>query len=125
MRFVGILSVLMLGCSDETISGYADHTAVYGLVELNGEPVTSDATVTFPTEGRAEGTVPCNAWSANQTAPYPWIELGPIAATRRGCPELAFESRFFEALTNVSLAEVSGPLLVLLGDEVEMVFRAR
>lgn len=115
----------MLGCTDETISGYVDPKAIYTLVELNGEAVSSDATVTFPTEGRAEGNGPCNAWSASQTAPYPWIELGPIAATRRACPELAFESRFFEALTNVSLAEVSGPLLVLSGDEAEMVFRAR
>ena len=87
--------------------------------------MTSDATVIFLTEGRVEGNGPCNAWSASQTAPYPWIELGPIAATRRACPELAFEGRFFEALTSVSLAEVSGPLLVLSGDEVEMVFRAR
>ncbi len=125
MRFVAILPLLILGCADETISGYADPNAVYELVEFNGEPVTSDATVTFPGEGRAEGNGPCNAWSASQTAPYPWIELGPIAATRRACSDLSFEGRFFEALTNVSLAEVSGPALVLSGDEVEMVFRAR
>ncbi len=125
MRPSAILPFLVFGCADETISGFADPAAVYGLVELNGEPVTSDATVTFLTEGRVEGNGPCNAWSASQTAPYPWIELGPIAATRRACPELAFEGRFFEALTSVSLAEVSGPLLVLSGDEVEMVFRAR
>ncbi len=125
MRFVAILPFLMFGCSDETISGYADPTAVYELVELNGEPVTSDATVAFLSEGRAEGNGPCNAWSASQTAPYPWIESGPIAATRRACPELALESRLFEALTNVSLAEVSGPVLVLSGDQVEMVFRAK
>jgi heat shock protein HslJ len=124
MRIAALLPLVFLGCSDETISGYADPAAIYRLEELNGVAVASEAAVRFPEEGRVEGVAPCNSWSATQTAPYPWIELGPIAATRRACPELDFENHFFDQLSSVTLAEVSGPVLVLTGDGVEMVFRA-
>ncbi len=123
MRLILLLSLFTVGCSDETISGYADRDAVYRLTELGGEPFTAKATISFPEEGRAVGQGPCNTWSAEQSVPYPWIDLGPIAATRRACPDLEAEAKFFEALASVSLAEVSGNVLLLTG-EVEMVFKA-
>jgi len=117
--------LLLVACADETISGYVDRAATYTLVELNGEPFTANATITFSEEGQAKGEAPCNAWSAAQTAPYPWIDLGPIAATKRACLDLAAEQAFFDALTQASLAEVSGNVLILsLEDGQEMVFRA-
>ncbi len=120
-----LLPFLTLGCSDETISGYADRSAVYALTEMAGEPFTARATISFPEPGRAKGEGPCNLWSAEQTVPYPWIALGPIAATERGCPELNAEARYFEALGAVSLAEVQGPILILSTEEgVELVFEA-
>lgn len=115
----------VLACSDETISGFADPSATYRLDELNGEAFDANATIRFPRQGVAEGDGPCNRWSAEQTVPYPWIELGPIAATRRACPELEAETSFFMALEKASLAEVVGPVLILSGDDVEMVFRAK
>lgn len=60
----------------------------------------------------------------HKKAPYPWIELGPIAVTRRACPELAMEQQFFSALGRVSLAEVNGSVLILSG-ETTMVFEAQ
>lgn len=124
MRWAFLLPVFVLGCADETISGYADPDATYSLIELNGSAFEQQATIKFPTEGRVEGTGPCNTWSARQTAPYPWIEMGPIAATRRACEHLELEAQFFDALARMSLAEVSGPVLVLSGENVEMVFQA-
>ena len=112
-RLALFLPFLTLGCGDETISGYADRTAVYNLIELGGAPFTATATIAFPEPGRAAGEGPCNTWFASQSAPYPWIEFGPIGATRRACPELEAEARFFEALSQVSLAEVLGPVLIL------------
>ena len=118
-----LLPFLLLGCGDETISGYADRAAVYSLIELDGVPFTSTATISFPEPGRAAGEAPCNTWFASQSAPYPWIELGPIGATRRACPELAAEARYFEALSNVSQAEVLGPILILTTEDgAELVF---
>jgi heat shock protein HslJ len=124
-RLALLFPLLLLGCSDETISGYADRTAVYGLIELDGAPFSPPATISFPEPGRAAGEGPCNAWFATQSAPYPWIELGPIGATRRACPELEAEARFFEALSQVSLAEVLGPILILTTEDgAELVFEA-
>lgn len=124
-RLALLLPLLTLGCGDETISGYADRTAVYRLIELDGAPFTATATISFPEPGRATGDGPCNAWFATQSAPYPWIEFGQIGATRRACPELIAEARFFEALSHVSLAEVLGPVLILTTEDgMELVFEA-
>lgn len=118
MRHIGLsLSLALCGCGDETISGFTDPDLVYHLVEIDGTPFPADAAIVFPAPGRVHGTGPCNQWSAAQTAPYPWIELGPIAATRRACAALALETRFFRRLGQMRFAEVSGPLLILSNDE--------
>ena len=104
-------------CADETISGYADRSAVYQLSDIGGVPYKARATITFPEEGRATGEGPCNAWNAMQSAPYPWIDLGPIAATKRACPELGQEAVFFEALAKATLAEIQGNILILTDED--------
>ena len=113
------------GCADETISGYADPNAVYHLQEIDGAPFQATATISFPETGRAMGRAPCNAWSAEQSAPYPWLKLGPIAATRRACLDLEAEGVFFAALSAMTLAEVQGDVLILSDEDGRtMVFRA-
>ncbi|MEM1388620.1 MAG: META domain-containing protein [Pseudomonadota bacterium] len=108
---------------DETISGYADRGAVYRLIEIGGQPAPADATIRFTEKGRIDGTGPCNSYAAAQTAPYPWIEVGAMASTRKACPDLAFETEFFEALQAVTLAEVSGPIVILSDPpNLELVF---
>lgn len=119
------MTLPFLGCADETVSGYADQTAVYRLAEIDGVAFGARATISFPGEGRIEGESPCNRWSAAQGAPYPWFDPGPIAATRRACPDLDAEARFLRALAGMTLAEVQGPVLILSDDNgLEMVFRA-
>lgn len=114
------------GCGpDETISGYANRSAVYELQSINGTPVTTSATISFPGEGTVSGNGPCNQYRAEQSAPYPWFELGPIAATRRACPDLAKEQAFFEALATMTIAEVSGPFLLLTNETgAELAFQS-
>ena len=126
MRPFLLLPLLMLlACSDETVSGYADRDAVYRLEELGDRRVPWQATITFPEPGRAAGQAPCNAWSAELRVPYPWFELGPIAATRRACLQMDGEAEFFEALSRATLAEVLGPVLILSDDTGPLlVFRA-
>ena len=119
------LILAVFGCEDETISGYADPSATYVLEELAGVPFEARATIRFPKKGLVEADAPCNSFSAKQDAPYPWLTLGPIAATKRACLELEAEIEFLGALQTMGFAEVSGPVLILSSDDgVEMVFRA-
>lgn len=114
--FVAFLNVCASCGPDETISGYADRAANYRLLSINGAPFAPSATISFPDEGRVTGAGPCNQFQAEQSVPYPWFALGPIAATRRACPDLAAEQQFFDALAKMTLVEVSGPVLLLTND---------
>jgi len=126
MKSLWLLALLPLtGCADETISGYADPGATYRLSHVGDAAFSANATIAFPEKGTARGTAPCNTWSATQTAPYPWLALGPIARTERACPDLAAEQSFFDALSTMTLAEVQGTTLILSNDAgQEMVFTA-
>ncbi|MEM9342924.1 MAG: META domain-containing protein [Pseudomonadota bacterium] len=126
MKAPALLIPLLLGyCADETISGYAEPTVTYRLVEIDGAAFAASATISFPDEGKIAGSGPCNTYSATQSAPYPWFAVGPIAATKRVCPELEAEAAFFTALSEMSLSEVAGPVLILSNDAGrEMVFQA-
>lgn len=117
---------LLVSCGpDETISGFTDPTATYVLNLLNNEPFPARATIRFPQEGKIDGAGPCNSFQATQTAPYPWFEIGPIAATRMACPDLANESAYFSALGTMTISEVGGDVLILSNTEDgQMVFQA-
>lgn len=121
------LVLLLAACQrDETISGYVPPDTVWRLTEMDGAPFDAAATVTFPGQGRVAGQGPCNAYKATQGAPFPWIEIRGIAATRRACPDLAAEAGFFAALEAMTLAELGGDVLLLSTDAGrEMVFRLR
>ncbi len=113
------------GCKDETISGYADTDASWELIELDGTLFPAKATISFPEKGRISGQAPCNSYFGTQSAPYPWFETGPIAATKRACPDLPAEGAFFNALEQMSIAEVSGNTLILSNEDGrQMIFKA-
>lgn len=114
--FAAFASVCVNCGPDETVSGYADPAATYQLQTLNGLDFASVATIAFPQEGSVTGAGPCNSFRADQTAPYPWFDIGPIAATRRACPELADEQRYFTVLSSMSIAEVNGRVLLLTNE---------
>lgn len=121
-----LLLPLFLGyCTDETLTGHGAAGQVFVLQEINGAGFPARATITFPSEGQITGTGPCNSFAATQNVPYPWFKAGPIAATKRACPDLDAEARYFEALAKMTLSEVSGPNLILSSSSGEtMVFRA-
>ena len=55
---------------------------------------------------------------------YPWFELGLMRATRMACGDLPAEREFFAMLATMTLAEVSGDVLILSNpDGAEMVFQ--
>lgn len=128
MRHLALLcAVVLAACqADETISGYADPLAEYVLQEIDGAPFTASATIRFPEPGQISGNAPCNLYSGTQTAPYPWFAPGPLLATKRACADLNAEVAFFDALSQMTLAEVSGGTLILSNDAGrEMLFQVR
>ena len=125
LRLTFLLPLLLGYCADETLTGYGAKDQVFVLVSINDQPVSARATIQFPDEGQITGQAPCNSYTASQTVPYPWFKAGPIAATRRACPDLDAEALFFQTLSEMTLSEVSGPNLILSTAEGQtMVFLA-
>ncbi|MGY3438240.1 MULTISPECIES: META domain-containing protein [unclassified Marinovum] len=122
-----LLTVALLAAcdSDETLTAYGAAETTWALQSLNGAPYPATATLTFPEPGRLAGQAPCNSFSGSHSAPYPWFDAGPLATTRRACPDLAAETAFLSALDAMTLAEVQGNTLILSNDTGgELVFRA-
>ncbi len=128
MRLLLILIPLLAltGCfQDESVSAYGAAGKTWTLAELDGAAFTQRASLTFPEPGKIAGAAPCNGFSGDMTAPYPWFEIGPLATTRMACPDMDAENRFFAALGDMTLSEVSGDTMILSNDSArEMVFKA-
>jgi heat shock protein HslJ len=129
MRAVIVMAFLwgLTNCGgDETVASYGAKEVVWQLVELDGKPFDARATLSFADEGALSGQAPCNRYSGQQSAPYPWFQAEKIAVTRMACPQLAAETAYFEALSAMTLSEVSGETLILSNDAGrEMVFEAQ
>ena len=124
--FLTIPIILAACLKDETVSGYADPKATYHLEEIDGVTFKAGATISFPEQGSIRGKAPCNTYAADQRAPYPWLELGPIVGTRAACSDLPAEVQFFKALASMTQIEALDDLLILRSDSgAEMVFRNR
>lgn len=118
LRFALILPVALAACApDETISGQTGPDEVWRLTRIGEAPVAERITIRFPEQGRATGKAPCNSYSASQTAPLPWIDLGPVAATERACPALDLETRYFELLEQMAFVEVLGDTLLMTAED--------
>ncbi|MCF6232890.1 MAG: META domain-containing protein [Rhodobacteraceae bacterium] len=125
---IALFSALFLAAcrEDETVAAYGGAGQQWHLIEIDGKPFNARATVTFPQPGKIAGQAPCNAYSGTMTAPYPWFETGPLAATRMACDALGSETRFFQALGDMTQSEVSGKAMILSNETGhEMVFEAR
>ena len=110
---------------DETVRAYGAADKEWRLVELAGAEITVEITLTFPQPGNISGSAPCNHYAASMRVPYPWFEVGPIAATRRMCPEIETETAYFDALSEATLSEVLNNTLILSNNEhVLLVFKA-
>lgn len=128
MRF-GLLTLIFLldACTsgDESLYAYGAADKTWVLQELGGEPFTEKATLIFSEPGALGGEAPCNSYGGRQTAPYPWFKASEIISTKRACPALPAETRYFRALENMTLSEVLEDKLILSTDDGdEMVFVA-
>ncbi|MDT8327625.1 MAG: META domain-containing protein [Roseovarius sp.] len=107
------------------MTGYGGDAATWTLQSIDRQPFGAHATLILPKEGQIAGQAPCNSYTGQQSAPYPWFAPAVIAATKRACPELEAESRYFRALAEMTLVEVVGDILILSNDAGrEMIFSA-
>lgn len=126
-RLIFILPILLAACQkDETISGFVDPQKTFKLEQINGKAFTANADISFPAKGTVSGSSPCNSYSFEQTAPYPWFEIGTMMVTRSVCANFGKEENaFYAALGEMTLSEAVGEVLILQNDSGgEMVFRA-
>lgn len=125
MRLALMVAALSLpgACRDETVRAHGGDAGVWHLQSIDGAPFVARATLGFPARGRISGEAPCNSYSAQQTAPYPWFKAEKLSTTRLTCPDLAAETAFLRALEAMTLVEVAGAVLILSNDGGrEMVF---
>ena len=107
------LGLMATGPEGESLAGYAE-PGTYRLEFVDGAPFAAEATIRF--EGsRLIGQGPCNTFSAQIAAPYPWFAIGPIRATRMACPDLAAEQVLLDSLREMELAETVGSVILLTG----------
>jgi Heat shock protein len=99
---------------------------LWRLDRLNGEPVEPVITLAFGAE-ELRGAGPCNRYFGAWAQEGDRLALGPIAATRRACPDLDLEQRYFAALTDVAAFSGDRRRLVMRDAEGEarMEFRLR
>jgi heat shock protein HslJ len=110
---------------DESPAKYGASGKFWSLSEIDGAAFGARATMEFDEAGWIKGQAPCNRYSAQQKAPYPWFEVGPTMATKMACPDLAAESAFFTALSAMTLSEVGNTTLILSNDAGRtMVFKS-
>ncbi len=111
---------------DESVAKYGAAGKVWTLTEIDGQPFDATATMEFDKAGWIKGQAPCNRFSVQQKAPYPWFEAGPAMATKMACAYLESENRFFKALNEMTLSEVGNKTLILSNDAGRsMVFKAQ
>ena len=125
IRILFIVLLMVSGCAkDETLAAFAKDAGDFTLISIDSLPFEGRATINISEAGRINGQAPCNRYFAAQTAPYPWFEIGPIGATEMACPSLALEQSFFDTLSKMTLAEVSGGTLILSNtDGLRMIFQ--
>jgi heat shock protein HslJ len=90
------------------------------LEDLSGTGVLGDAPATLEfTEDGAAGSGSCNRFNGTVTIRGDSIAFGPLATTRKACPEAVMnqENRYLEALRGATRFEVNEPYLLLHGSQ--------
>lgn len=105
---------------DETLRRYGGAEALWQVETLAGAAFPAHATLSFPARNIVSGDGPCNQYNSTNSTPYPWIALGPIAATRRSCPDLAVEQAYFQALSKATIVLIEGDRLTLSDETGEL-----
>lgn len=125
LLLLSILSLIQACQRDESVAAYGAGGQDWQLVEIDGRPFAAQAMLRFGEDGAVIGAAPCNNFSAQLDAPYPWFELRKLVTTRATCADQKAEDDFLAALRAMTQSEVSGDTLLLSdGAGREMLFKA-
>jgi len=99
-----------------------DPTGTAWLAEDIGGSQVADgvqSTLAFEEGAAVHGNTGCNSFQGAITLRGAFLSFGPLATTRRACPEVVMdqEQRFLAALEATRLFEKSGRFLLLLGED--------
>ena len=81
---------------------------------------------TFSADGNFSGLGACNRMMASYTSSDKGaLQIGPLAGTRRMCPDQALEAEFTKIASRITHYEVDGNMLMLLSNgEVHAILQA-
>lgn len=92
------------------------------LISIDGTPYEARASLSLDGTASLSGRGPCNSFGARQEASLPDLRITSLFATRRMCPEIDAERRYFDMLKRMTRAEETAAGLVLTGGGHRMVF---
>lgn len=101
------LAVVQSPLPAKTLSGQT-----WVLDSLGGEAIVNPVTATFA-DGQLTGVAPCNSFVGAYEGTGQPLRIGPLAATRRACPDLALEDRFLTALGQTAEASFTAAQMEL------------
>jgi heat shock protein HslJ len=123
MRFMFPVLMLLSACAP---AASALDSRVFSLAYLDDGPFAPRATIRFVAPEQIEGQAPCNRYGARLTATLPAFAPAGITSTEMACEALAAEAVFFEALGEMTSAEIEGDTLTLRSPEGRiMVFKSQ
>jgi heat shock protein HslJ len=129
-RTAALVALGLAGCADAPPPplGAAAPTTLEGvywrLTEFMGETAEPGVSLTFDGD-RLRGEGPCNRYFGAYVRENDAIGVGAVAATRRGCPNLGFEQRYFAMLTEVKDYAIDHGALVLFDADGAPIMRFR
>jgi heat shock protein HslJ len=123
--------VVAEGAADKTVAVLAeaplerspdasDLVGTWLLEDLGGRGVVDmvQTTIEFEADGRASGNGGCNRFTGSYVFEGGGLTFGPLAGTKRMCPEAMMdqEDRFHRALGAAASVTVDGPFLLIYFD---------
>lgn len=126
-KLVGATCLLLAaGCvSLENVGFYGGVGQVWVLSSIDSQSVSVRSDMRIGQFGALSGQSACNSWQAKDISVYPWFDVETVTSTLKDCPEREAEQAFYEALKDMTIAEVVGETLILSTvDGREMVFKA-
>jgi heat shock protein HslJ len=108
-------------------SARVDLIGVWLLEDLGGRGVMDivQTTIEFDADGGVRGSGGCNRFTGSYTFTDGVLELGPLASTKRLCPEAVMnqEDGFHRALGSIGRVEMDGPSLLIHVEGFDMPIR--
>jgi heat shock protein HslJ len=109
-----LLSALFLGATAGCGTAGGGLKGAWNVVSIGAAPVSGP---TFTLEGdKVSGFGGCNRFGGSVKVEGDTLRLGPLAATRMACDQLAVEQSYFDALESVRGYSIDGDKLVLTSE---------